>query len=379
MRESYYKEIFRNIGENKSFCIIGTGAIALEITDFINKNLNNCKVTLYVDSKAIGTLNDIPIVKPYELKNLKDQFDVVIISTISAKNLFVMYLKLMNITNYITLDKKIINSPNKIVCPEKIESIFESKEDRKLFDIISKARIKQNSLPVIEYVRNSKVLEDKISAYTTRQYMDFINKDEIKVVLDCGACELFHSLYFKSQFKNIEKIYAFEPSNCMTETIANFVNMDNVIELVPKGLWNEETTLSFRKDFDCSGASNLEVVAKRKIANEQIINVNLTTIDNFVKERNISKVDFIKMDVENAELKALEGAYNTIVEHRPQMAISIYHSNEQFYGIPPLLNKWLENYVFKLGHYTERDDLAETILYAIPKEIFKKNYNLAKA
>ena len=91
----------------------------------------------------------------------------------------------------------------------------------------------------------------------------------------------------------------------------------------------------------------------------------MITIDDYCGKNNI-KPDFIKMDIEGSELLALEGGINTIINHRPQLAISIYHCDADFINIPLYLNENLKNYVYKLGHYSP--DINETVLYAIPRE-----------
>ena len=66
-------------------------------------------------------------------------------------------------------------------------------------------------------------------------------------------------------------------------------------------------------------------------------------------------------------MSALKGAKETIEKYRPQLAISIYHSDSDFINIPLYLNKTLQDYTFKLGHYSR--DNNETVLYAIPDEL----------
>ena len=74
------------------------------------------------------------------------------------------------------------------------------------------------------------------------------------------------------------------------------------------------------------------------------------------------------MDIENSEMNAVKGALKTIVTQRPQLAISIYHSAEQFLDIPVFLAQNLNNYIFRLGHYSACK--LETVLYAIPSEFY---------
>ena len=73
------------------------------------------------------------------------------------------------------------------------------------------------------------------------------------------------------------------------------------------------------------------------------------------------------MEIEGAEMSAVKGGIDYIKENRPQLAISIYHTNDDFINIPIYLKNNLQNYQYKLGHYSA--GTAETVLYAIPDEL----------
>jgi hypothetical protein len=49
--------------------------------------------------------------------------------------------------------------------------------------------------------------------------------------------------------------------------------------------------------------------------------------------------NFIKMDVEGAEYDALWGARRLIAEHRPGLAISLYHRAEHLWQLPLLVRQ----------------------------------------
>lgn len=71
----------------------------------------------------------------------------------------------------------------------------------------------------------------------------------------------------------------------------------------------------------------------------------------------------IKMDLEGAELHALQGAEQTIRRYRPKLAVSIYHNPEDIWEIPELILKLHPDYRLYLRHYSIA--AAETVVYAI--------------
>ncbi|MBQ5415331.1 MAG: FkbM family methyltransferase, partial [Firmicutes bacterium] len=75
------------------------------------------------------------------------------------------------------------------------------------------------------------------------------------------------------------------------------------------------------------------------------------------------RAEFIKMDIEGAEHKALQGAAHTIKTFRPAMLIAAYHRTEDLFAIPqtvlsmcpdyrlflrkdPAIPAWGVNYLF---------------------------------
>ena len=75
-------------------------------------------------------------------------------------------------------------------------------------------------------------------------------------------------------------------------------------------------------------------------------------------------VDFIKLDVEGAEVSALRGAARTLVKHRPVLALSCYHRADDLWVLSDLLNDLAPGYQFHLRqHACNSFDL---VLYGIP-------------
>lgn len=90
--------------------------------------------------------------------------------------------------------------------------------------------------------------------------------------------------------------------------------------------------------------------------------VGVTTLDAYAEARKLGKVDFIKMDIEGAEMDALLGAKATLIRHRPRLAISLYHRAADLARIPVWIDRLGLGYRFWLDHYTIHHE--ETVLFA---------------
>ena len=106
----------------------------------------------------------------------------------------------------------------------------------------------------------------------------------------------------------------------------------------------------------------------RDYLNEEGVPTEIIKLDDIDYMR--KKIDFIKMDIEGAEFNALKGAEKTIRKFMPNLAISLYHSLEDFISIPIYLNSLNLNYKFYLDHHTIYQN--ETVLFAIPNKQNKR-------
>ena len=59
---------------------------------------------------------------------------------------------------------------------------------------------------------------------------------------------------------------------------------------------------------------------------------------------------FIKMDIEGSEMKALEGAENTIKRYSPKLYICAYHRNEDLFALPMKVLEMNEKYKIYFRH-----------------------------
>ena len=67
-------------------------------------------------------------------------------------------------------------------------------------------------------------------------------------------------------------------------------------------------------------------------------NIVVETIDRICQKLKVERVDFIKMDIEGAEIQAVVGALASIRMYRPKLAIATYHRSFDFRCLKAILD-----------------------------------------
>ena len=83
------------------------------------------------------------------------------------------------------------------------------------------------------------------------------------------------------------------------------------------------------------------------------VKVPLTTIDRLVAELGLERVDYIKMDIEGAEQRAIRGAAATIATFHPRLSLSAYHVPDDPVKIPELVRQAWPGYATACGPCAE--------------------------
>jgi FkbM family methyltransferase len=176
-------------------------------------------------------------------------------------------------------------------------------------------------------------------------------------VIDGGALKGETSFWFISE--GAEKVYAFEPDpysfSILSENVERNKSSNKIIP-VQKILSNRIGSYSLYTIMG-GGSAVLEG------GNETVEGV---TLDSFVEKEGLNRLDFIKLDVEGAEMEVLEGAVETIKKFKPKMAISVYHKPEDVITIPKFILQVLPKAKFYLSHKSSYE-LYETILFVNPR------------
>ncbi len=164
------------------------------------------------------------------------------------------------------------------------------------------------------------------------------------IVLDLGANVGMFSAFASAKGC---KVYAFEPTK---DTIARYLNITSLlnpnIEIVNMAVSDKShIQVPFSIDTENSACNGITEISDNVFGhNEKSTTVETITIDDFVKENNLNKVDFIKADIEGAERMMLVGAKNTLKEFEPNLSICYYHCLDDYKVLRDLILDANNNY-----------------------------------
>ena len=144
-------------------------------------------------------------------------------------------------------------------------------------------------------------------------------------ILDIGANHGIYSLAFSSIGKNT-KVIAVEPFNFYKKIIKDNSKINNFNNIFFINRVVSNCKKYYNLDYSRSYVT-ASIIKKFKLK-KKLKKILSITIDDLIKKLRIKKLDFIKMDIEGAEILALEGAKNTIKKFLPTIAMEC--SIEQF-------------------------------------------------
>lgn len=167
--------------------------------------------------------------------------------------------------------------------------------------------------------------------------------EQKEIVIDCGANIGLFSSY--AAYKGA-KVYAFEPVPAVAEWITKTsIKYENNVFVEPYALSSSAGTVEFYIQSGNLTSGSMDAISQN--TKDLKIIVEVKTIDDWVKENNISKVDFIKADIEGAEREMLKGAEKTIKRDLPKISICTYHLKDDPEVLENIIRGFSDRYVIE--------------------------------
>ena len=168
-----------------------------------------------------------------------------------------------------------------------------------------------------------------------------LKKLNINYIFDVGS-HRGESIDYFIKLKNLKKIQSFEPQKDIFLILKKKYKNNNKVILNQIALSQNENykdfyinDLSSTSGFSRLNKKSLWLKIKNKILNKKnpIINkikIRSLTIDKFIKQKKIKKIDLLKIDTEGHELEVLKGALKTIKEHKVKFILIELHFSKMY-------------------------------------------------
>ena len=151
------------------------------------------------------------------------------------------------------------------------------------------------------------------------------------IFVDIGANQGEYSLFAAKRLTQ-GRVLAFEPLPSILKVLKKNIELNQfkVIEVFELGLSDKEEMLKIHEiEDEHEGLATFYPGERKGLAEFE---VQLKTLDDVVEKSNCPRVDFIKLDIEGGELKALKGSRKTIGKFKPLVMVEINNDTYQAAG-----------------------------------------------
>ena len=188
---------------------------------------------------------------------------------------------------------------------------------------------------------------------------DIVRLTGHEVLVDCGAFDGDSIRMFLDKTGGaFRAIYALEPDP------GNRARLNRYVSSFPAESRDRICILPFGAS-DRAGIESFEPsgTAGSRIVERSDHSIECRRLDDLLKD---AAPTYIKMDIEGAEPRALEGGTSTIRRTRPILSVCAYHKCEHLWTLPRIISAALPEYQIRLRRYAE--ECWETVYYAVPPE-----------
>ncbi len=204
------------------------------------------------------------------------------------------------------------------------------------------------SFPVLRGVNQDileKIFYKYIYIYEQYAIHGVVEAQKGDTVIDVGAFIGDTACYFSNRVGRNGKVLSFEiaPGSIDFAKENMRINHCHNVHIIQYALSDKSGCLPLT--LNSIDASSNAVMEEPLSSKQHTHTVKSITLDEYCKEAQ-EKVDFIKADIEGAEMSMLRGAKHTIASSAPVCAICLYHKKNDFWEIPQYLENLCPDYTF---------------------------------
>jgi len=160
---------------------------------------------------------------------------------------------------------------------------------------------------------------------------DLVKEDS--VIIDVGANIGYFTIYASRKVGKDGLVITLEPMDEAYDCLIKNLRLNCLNNVMPfkLALWSSETTLRLyrTKGYYTSVLSKVDLfknlIQQKKLELIKEYEIKTIKLDDLIKNINLNKVDWIKIDVDGSEYEVILGSMNTLKRFKPKLIIEIHN------------------------------------------------------
>ena len=154
------------------------------------------------------------------------------------------------------------------------------------------------------------------------------------VCLDVGGCFGWYSILLSRAVGPSGQVHAFEPVRPNFECLADNVALNEATNITLNNVALGDQAGRLQLFLPAEGVS-ASFQPHSSISKCTILEADVTTLDNYAERAGFARLDFLKADIEGAELLLLKGGHQTLQRFKPTLLLEIQAHSTQLFGHEP--------------------------------------------
>lgn len=180
-------------------------------------------------------------------------------------------------------------------------------------------------LSLNKYIDRCIVYDGVFEAKSIAYVLDFIKPGMI--CIDVGANFGYYTVKMSRKVGELGSVIAFEPTNNFYDSLVRNLSLNRISNVVLEKFGLSDKSFSSKIKIGTETATIHWVEGSESNSSPYDEIIKLDTLDNYVYNHNIEKIDFIKVDIDGHEYFFLQGAKASLLKFRPVILIEISHLN----------------------------------------------------
>jgi FkbM family methyltransferase len=186
-------------------------------------------------------------------------------------------------------------------------------------------------------------------------------------ILDIGGNIGQTAMMMADKAKSGGRVFSFEPFPTTYEKFVNNLSLNpalqKIVSITNCAMGDAPAVLKMYRDCETNSGSNRILVDVSQNSGD-LVEVPVLTVDKFVSDNGIQKIDFVKIDVEGFEMNVLKGAVETLKKYLPALFIELNDKSLQYQGSSAAeLVGFLKNLGYKIFEDGKVQELSQEDMY----------------